>query len=88
MFHLSDIRDCVTLDFETERIENRPHYPPKPVGLAVRYPSGDSEYFAWDHPTDNNTTRDNVRWFLIDEVWHSDVPILFFNAKFDLAVAY
>ncbi len=87
-FYSSAIRDCVTLDFESERIEGRPSYPPEPVGLAVRYPDGDVDYFAWGHPTGNNCDLAEVRrWLKI--LWKEhDTPLLFFNAKFDLAIAY
>lgn len=81
------IDNCVTLDFETDKIENRPHYPPKPVGLAIRWPDGESEYMSWGHPSGNNCTLEDVLEVL-EDIWDSDLPILFFNGKFDLAVAY
>lgn len=84
-FWRSVIRDCVTLDFETDPIEDRPVFPPKPCGLAVRYPDGYSEYMAWGHPSGNNTTEGEVRAWL-EELWYGDEPLLFFNAKFDLAI--
>jgi hypothetical protein len=34
----------VYLDFETEGIEARPKYPPKPVGLAIYDPENGSTY--------------------------------------------
>lgn len=86
MFYRSHIRDCVTLDFETDAICNRPNFPPEPVGLAIRYPDAQSEYMAWGHPTGNNCTKGEVVDWLKD-LWRDTVPILFFNAKFDLAVA-
>ncbi len=88
MFYRSAIRDCVTLDFETEKIEGRPVYPPVPVGLAVLYPDGDKDYYAWGHPTGNNCDKADVVRFLKGLWKEHDTPILFFNAKFDLAVAY
>lgn len=87
MFVRSAIRDVVTLDFETEAIDDRPAYPPKPVGLAVRYPDGDKDYFAWGHPVGNNCDRKLVRGWLRD-LWRTEEPVLFFNAKFDLSVCY
>ena len=80
------IRDAVTLDFETDAIDDRPNYPPEPVGLAVRYPDATSDYFAWGHPTENNCSKGEVRNWLL-ELFRTPVPKLFFNAKFDLAVA-
>ena len=79
------IKDAVTLDFETEKIQNRPVYPPKPVGLAIRWPDGFSEYLSWGHPEGNNCTKKQAVKILTS-IWHSDAPLLFFNAKFDVAV--
>lgn len=87
MFYRSSIADAVTLDFETHKIKNRPSYPPTPVGLAVRYPDGESEYMSWGHPSGNNCCRAEVIDWL-QSLWREETPVLFFNAKFDLAVAY
>lgn len=87
MFYRSHIQRIVTLDFETEKIRDRPNYPPKPVGLAVRYPDGERDYMAFAHDSGNNTTKSEVREWMLD-VWRSNTPLLFFNAKFDLSVAY
>jgi len=73
-----------TLDFETEAIEQRPAYPPKPVGLAVRHPEGSKEYLAWGHPSGNNSTREAAKRVLA-KYW--DSPLLFHNGAFDVAVA-
>ena len=66
-----------TLDFETEAIVgNTTKYPPKPVGLAFRDYTGFTGYFTeW---------RDIE--FLLNKVWNTE-PLLFHNAKFDVAVA-
>jgi DNA polymerase I len=67
-----------TLDFETLPIGPRPeHYPPKPVGLASRRPDGHSVYI-----TEFSEMHDELH-----EAFHGSAPILFHNAKFDLAVA-
>lgn len=42
------------LDFETAGIEKRPHYPPKPVGLAFWLPGGEKHYAAWGHEGGDN----------------------------------
>jgi len=78
--------NVATIDFETEAIAGRPDYPPKPVGVAVHLPGWRaSKYYAWGHPTENNTTRvDATR--LLQAVW-KDHQILCWNAKFDLEVA-
>lgn len=46
----------ITIDFETFRIEPRPDYPPKPVGVSIKYPGRAAKYYAWGHPTKNNCT--------------------------------
>lgn len=77
----------IVIDFETFRIENRPDYPPEPVGVAVRDDEFDgSLYSSWGHPDGNNSTLEDARKALA-HVWISDRPLLFHNAKFDLAVA-
>jgi len=75
----------VTIDFETEPIDHRPHYPPKPVGVSVKEGSGRSKYLAWGHTTGNNTTQEKATRIL-DRLF-KDNTILMHNAKFDLAVA-
>lgn len=82
-----DIPLCWTVDFETDRIEPRPDYPPEPVGVAIRSPNGKSTYYSWGHPSGNNTTFKRAKKRLT-KIWKSKRPKLFFNAKFDLAVAY
>jgi len=78
----------IFLDFETEGIEARPTYPPKPVGLAVHDPTGQftDGYFAFGHITGNNTTFDAVRR-MMGEMYDSNRPLCFHNALFDLDVA-
>lgn len=76
--------DVVTIDFETEAIKPRPEYPPKPVGVSIREPSGKSTYYAWGHPIENNSTRaDAIR--ALKKVWGK--TLVFHNSKFDLEVA-
>ncbi len=76
----------ITLDFETTAIEDRPAYPPRPVGVAVKFPGRRSRYLAWGHPTENNAARtDAVE--LLAQCWGAREPLLFHNAAFDLAVA-
>jgi DNA polymerase I-like protein with 3'-5' exonuclease and polymerase domains len=75
----------IVADFETEAIQNRPHYPPRPVGIAISYADGTSEYLAWGHPSSNNIDEESAKRRVRDllqqheSVWH--------NAKFDLEVA-
>ena len=77
----------IFLDFETEAIGPRPKYPPKPVGLAVLDRTGQfkSQYYAWGHPVENNSTYEETRRLLI-RIWESGRHICFHNAMFDMAV--
>lgn len=80
------IPDVVVVDFETDRIEPRPDYPPKPVGVALKLPGEAGQYLAWGHPEKNNCTF-NDAMELLTKVWYSKFELLFHNAKFDCAVA-
>jgi len=77
----------ITLDFETDGIEPRPHYPPKPVGFSIRWPGEKrSKYWAFAHPEGNNCTREQARREL-SRAWKSGIPLLGQNMKFDVDVA-
>ena len=76
----------ITIDFETQAIEERPKYPPEPVGVAIKYESNPSRYYAWGHPTGNNCTRAEAMTAL-ERAWLSGEDLLFHNAKFDMDVA-
>lgn len=84
------MKPIVTIDFETLPIESRPHYPPRPVGVAILHPDGGGGYSAFGHPIGNNRSEAEARaelayWF--DEARAGRVELLFFNMKFDLQVA-
>lgn len=79
------MRDYTTADFETEKIESRPAYPPKPVGLALKHPDGSKEYLAWGHPLQNNCDMNLARAKLKDA--YRNGPVLFHHAHFDMDVA-
>lgn len=75
-----------TVDFETESIEGRPNYPPKPVGVSIKLPGKKAQYFGWGHPTGNNCSKaDAIR--NLKSIWKPGQPMLFFNGKFDVDVA-
>lgn len=75
-----------TIDFETQGIEARPDYPPKPVGVSIKLPGKKSKYFAWGHPTENNCSKaDAIN--ALKQVWKPGNKLLFFHAKFDMDVA-
>lgn len=73
-----------TVDFETDKAGKRPDYPPRPVGVAIRQPSGEKKYLAWGHPTGNNATIAQARAELVDA--YKTGPVLFHNGPFDLDV--
>ena len=76
----------VCIDFESQAVQPRPDYPPRPVGLAIKYPGKPAKYLSWGHPTKNNCTEADADRALC-ELWDSDHEVLCHNAKFDLDVA-
>ena len=60
-----DLGDYSVVDFETEGIESRPNYPPKPAGVSIKMPGKKPAYYAWGHPEGNNcdisTARSRLR---------------------------
>jgi len=80
------MKDIVSVDFETEKIESRPDYPPKPVGVAIKEYGRAAKYFAWGHPTENNCTKEDAKGAL-QQVWKSKKRKVFHNAGFDMEVA-
>lgn len=82
------MRNLVTLDFETKPIEDRPNFPPKPVGVAIKYDDGPGKYLAWGHAAgENNATEDQARAEL-ERIIGSDALLLFHNAYFDISVIF
>lgn len=78
--------NVTTIDFETEPIDARPRYPPKPVGLSIKERGKKPRYWAFGHPTKNNCTEAEARRALTT-VYKGGVPILTQNGKFDHDVA-
>lgn len=79
--------DVIVIDFETEAIQARPAYPPKPVGYSIKRPGQrKSKYYSWGHPEDNNCHKSEAERELRD-AWRSKTPLLFHNGKFDVDVA-
>ena len=74
-----------TIDFETFKIQNRPEYPPKPVGVAIIEPGKAPKYMAWGHPEGNNCTKRQAHLAL--RHLYNNYRILCHNAKFDLEIA-
>jgi DNA polymerase I-like protein with 3'-5' exonuclease and polymerase domains len=82
-----------TVDFESHPAEQRPHYPPKPVSVSIRYPGRKSKFLHWGHPDDPGDKKPpwSVREELAD-VWrearrNGSGGLLFHRANFDLDVA-
>lgn len=73
------------VDFETNKIENRPNYPPKPAGVAIRWPDGRSEYCAFGHPTENNCDVGTARR-KVKDAFTAD-KVIFHHSEFDIDVA-
>lgn len=78
------MKPIAIVDFETEKVERRPRYPPKPVGVAIQGPDGKRKYWAWGHASENNCTREQAAARLSD-TYHDCTPV-FHNAQFDLDV--
>ena len=77
----------ITIDFETTAIEPRPYYPPKPTAVSILRPGRKrAERYIWGHPEGNNCDEATARRAVAD-VWKSNEPLLFQNAKFDVDVA-
>ena len=71
---------------ETEAIQDRPRYPPVPVGVSIQHDGGEPRYYAWGHPAENNCTKGEAREAL-RQAYESGEDLLFHNSKFDLEVA-
>lgn len=74
------------LDFESDAIQERPDYPPRPVGISICVDGGskDDTYLAWGHPVENNCTFDYAKRQITSVLDHSDV--VFHNASFDASI--
>lgn len=76
---------CITIDFETWKIEDRPVYPPRPVGVDIKWPGQPSRYYAFNHASENNCTEAEAKEAIIAAL-NSDYFLLFHGGKFDLEV--
>lgn len=76
----------ITLDFETEGIQSRPDYPPKPVGVAIEL-NGVREYYAFGHQTGNNCSREAAARVVRAAFRGVHGPVLMHNSIFDIDVA-
>ena len=80
------MQEPITIDFETDAIVGNPSVrPPRPVGVATKRPGYKGRYFAWGHPAGNTHSYEQGKAHL-QTIVESGAPLLFHNAKFDLAV--
>lgn len=75
----------VTIDFETLSIQDRPLYPPVPVGVSIKWPGKKSKYFAWGHISGNNCGWGAAQKELAKA--YATKCVCFQNGKFDVDVA-
>lgn len=75
----------IAIDFETEAIQPRPHYPPTPVGVAV-HRGGESVYLAWGHPDENNCTFEEAQSYLEYVLSIPDARFIAHNLMFEGAI--
>ena len=71
------------VDFETYGIEQRPKYPPEPVGVALKI-DGKDEYLAWGHPENNNIKKGEAKKILVKK--YKEIIPVFHNSEFDIDV--
>jgi len=78
---------AICVDFETEGIQARPKYPPKPCSIGIKWPDQSTyKIMAWGHPSGNNCTEREARGEL-KRAYDSKYPILAQNFAFDGDVA-
>lgn len=81
-----ELRRVAFADFETDGIDPRPKYPPRPVGLAVLVPGRRPFYHAWGHPTENNSSKSDAMRHL-ETLRREGYALCWHHAGFDLDVA-
>lgn len=79
--------EVITYDFESWLIQQRPTYPPRPVGLALHFPGMAPFYLAFGHTigTNNSTESEAKEWLW--KAWSSGYRMLAHNQKFDSCIA-
>lgn len=76
----------IAFDFETRAIENRPSFPPKPVGLAILPDGSESTYFSWGHPGPNTMKESDVRPMLKELLADTSYEFVAHNLPFDACI--
>lgn len=79
-----------TIDFETmpfdPKEDQRPDYPPTPVGVAIKRGGSRSKYYSWFHPHGGNKHTLPEAIEALMEVYESGDVLLFHNSSFDIPV--
>jgi DNA polymerase I-like protein with 3'-5' exonuclease and polymerase domains len=86
------VKPPIFVDFETLPIDDRPNYPPEPIGAALRLPGEPPVYRSWGSTQRGSgapydATEHGEVAHLLWKIWESGNPLVFHNAKFDLEVA-
>ena len=76
----------IAIDFESHGIEDRPKYPPIPVGVAIYEEDGEPKYYAWGHSIQNNCTLATATSVLQKVLATPGGEFIFHNAPFDCAI--
>lgn len=84
---LREIEEAAVVDFESDPIAPRPDYPPTPCGVAIKLGAAPATYWAWGHRGHANPHTFEQGRAALAAAWASGRPLLFHNAKFDVAVA-
>ena len=79
------VSKIITIDYETDPIQNRPDYPPMPVGVAIRK-DGVATYLAWGHPIGNNCTFEEGKAALKEVLETPGYRFLAHNLMFEAAI--
>lgn len=83
--------NVTTIDFETDPIQARPDYPPRPVGVSIqRAGERRARYWSWGHYTGGNNCDIAEARQALAAAWDDrkkGVRLLFQNAQFDVDVA-
>jgi DNA polymerase I len=80
--------EVICMDFETQGIEPRPHYPPKPCSLALKWPDTTAyELMSWGHEGGGNNCTEKQARGALKKAYDSKYPILCQYGMFDFDVA-
>ena len=79
------VSKIITIDYETTAIQNRPDYPPTPVGVAI-LKDGKAKYWAWGHTEGNNCTFEEGKAALAEALASPGYEFLAHNLMFEAAI--